>query len=57
MSPRPGRIVARFEPDFVRTIARDRNPGEVKSSPEFAHLREQIRTLVHQSEDLQELVS
>ena len=57
MSPRPGRIVARFEPDFVRTIARDRNPGEVKSSQEFTHLREQIRTLVHQSEDLQELVS
>ncbi|MFZ4624573.1 MAG: taurine ABC transporter ATP-binding protein [Rhodoferax sp.] len=56
MSPRPGRIVARFELDFVRTIARDGDPKTVKASAEFIRLREEIRAIVHQSEDL-ELVS
>jgi taurine transport system ATP-binding protein len=57
MSPRPGRIVARFDLDFVRTIARDGDPKGVKTSPEFARLREDIRAIIHQTEDQPELVS
>jgi taurine transport system ATP-binding protein len=54
MSPRPGRIVARFELDFVRAIARDHNPRAVKASPEFTRLREEIRAIVHQTETQEE---
>ena len=54
MSPRPGRIVARFDLDFVRTYARDGDARAIKTSPAFAHLREEIRTIVHQSETLEE---
>lgn len=50
MSPRPGRIVARFDLDFVKTYARDRSARAIKTSPEFAHLREEIRAIVHQTE-------
>ena len=57
MSPRPGRIVARFDLDFVRRIARDGDPKGVKTSPAFASLREEIRAIIHQTEDQQELVS
>jgi taurine transport system ATP-binding protein len=55
MSPRPGRIVARFDLDFVRSIAKDGDPKAVKTSPEFARLREEIRAIVHQTETAQEL--
>ena len=57
MSPRPGRIVARFDLDFVRTIARDGDPRAVKTSTAFTGLREDIRAIIHQSEDQKELVS
>jgi len=57
MSPRPGRIVARFDLDFVLTIAREGDPRAVKTSAEFARLREDIRSIIHQSEDHKELVS
>lgn len=57
MSPRPGRIVARFELDFVRTIARDGDSRAVKSSAEFVRLREEIRAIVHQTEDQEALES
>ncbi|MDR3518801.1 MAG: ABC transporter ATP-binding protein [Azospirillaceae bacterium] len=52
MSPRPGRIVARFDLDFVKTFVRDRDERAIKTSPLFAALREEIRAIVHQSEDL-----
>jgi taurine transport system ATP-binding protein len=51
MSPRPGRIVARFDLDFVRTFARDRDARTIKTSPRFAELREEIRAIVHQSDE------
>jgi taurine transport system ATP-binding protein len=51
MSPRPGRIVARFDLDFVRTFARDQDARAIKASPDFANLREEIRAIVHRSED------
>lgn len=52
MSPRPGRIVARFETDFVRRFAADGDARAIKTEPAFAQLREEIRAIVHQSEDL-----
>jgi taurine transport system ATP-binding protein len=51
MSPRPGRIVARFDLDFVHDFARHRDARAIKTSREFANLREEIRVIVHQSED------
>jgi taurine transport system ATP-binding protein len=52
MSPRPGRIVARFDLDFVRQFAETGDARSVKTSPEFANLREEIRDILHGSEDL-----
>jgi len=50
MSPRPGRIVARLDLPFVNAFARDRDARAIKTAPEFAALREQIRAIVHQGE-------
>jgi taurine transport system ATP-binding protein len=50
MSPRPGRIVARFDLNFVNAFARDRDARAIKTAPEFASSREQIRSIVHQTE-------
>lgn len=52
MSPRPGRIGARFEPDFVRRFAAERDARAIKTLPAFAELREEIRAIVYQTEDL-----
>ena len=49
MSPRPGRIVARFKLDFVERFAAGGNALAIKSLPEFAALREEIRTILHGS--------
>lgn len=53
MSPRPGRIVARFDLDFVHTAARDRDFQAIKADPKFIRLREEIRAIVHQSDAIQ----
>jgi taurine transport system ATP-binding protein len=50
MSPRPGRVVARYDLDFVRTFARDRDARAIKTAPAFSALREEIRAVVHQSD-------
>jgi taurine transport system ATP-binding protein len=50
MSPRPGRIVARFDSNFVRDFARDRDAGKVKSSRTFAELSEEIRSIIHRND-------
>jgi taurine transport system ATP-binding protein len=50
MSPRPGRIVARYDVDFVSRFARDGDWRLVRTDPEFVRLREQIRALIHRSE-------
>ncbi|NTI78677.1 taurine ABC transporter ATP-binding protein [Rhizobium rhizogenes] len=47
MSPRPGRIVARFDLDFVRRFAETGDVREIKASAEFTALREEIRALLH----------
>ena len=51
MSPRPGRIVARFTPNFVQRFAAERNARAIKTLPAFAELREEIRAIIHQTEN------
>jgi taurine transport system ATP-binding protein len=50
MSPRPGRIVARFDLDFVRSFTKSRDARAVKSSPAFTELRDRVRAIIHQDE-------
>ncbi len=57
MSPRPGRIVARYELDFVRAFARDRDARAIKSLAAFTALREEVRDVVHQTEPARSLAS
>lgn len=52
MSPRPGRIVARFDLDFVRQLAETGDSRSIKTSPEFGSLREEIRSILHGSNEL-----
>jgi len=47
LSPRPGRIVARFQSDHVRRFLQGEPAASVKSAPAFIALREQIRALIH----------
>lgn len=47
MSPRPGRIVARFDAEFVREFAGAEDIGPLVSEPRFIELREEIRALIH----------
>lgn len=47
MSPRPGRVVARYEADFVRRFAATGDIGPIQADPEFVALREEIRALIH----------
>ncbi|MFT4181399.1 MAG: ABC transporter ATP-binding protein [Rhizobium sp.] len=48
MSPRPGRVIARFKAEFVHEFARTGDIGPILSSPKFVRLREDIRSLIHQ---------
>ena len=50
MSPRPGRIVARFDLGFVNAFARDRDARAVKADPEFLALCDRVRAIVHQDQ-------
>jgi taurine transport system ATP-binding protein len=52
MSPRPGRVVARYDLDFVRTFAATRDARAVKSAPAFGALRDDIRAIVHETQVL-----
>ncbi|OCJ12986.1 taurine transporter ATP-binding subunit [Rhizobium sp. AC44/96] len=52
MSPRPGRIVARFDLDFVRRFAETGDASSIKTSSEFGALREEIRSILHGSNEL-----
>ncbi|HNB25422.1 MAG TPA: ABC transporter ATP-binding protein [Alphaproteobacteria bacterium] len=49
MSPRPGRIVRRYRTDFVRRVAAGDSPGAVRADRQFIALREEIRTLIHET--------
>ncbi|MQT12646.1 taurine ABC transporter ATP-binding protein [Segnochrobactrum spirostomi] len=48
MSPRPGRVIARYPIGFVRTFAETGEIGPIQSDPDFVALREEIRALIHQ---------
>jgi taurine transport system ATP-binding protein len=50
MSPRPGRIVARYEIGFVRQFVKDGDWGAITTAPDYVRLREEIRALIHRSE-------
>jgi taurine transport system ATP-binding protein len=47
MSPRPGRIIARYDADFVRSFAATGEIGPIQTDPRFVALREEIRGLIH----------
>lgn len=47
MSPRPGRVIARYPVDFVRAFAATRDIDSILTDPRFAMLREEIRALIH----------
>ncbi|HVL56338.1 MAG TPA: taurine ABC transporter ATP-binding protein [Burkholderiaceae bacterium] len=48
MSPSPGRITHRFEPEFSRRYVAGRDARAVKSDPAFIALREQVLAIVQQ---------
>ncbi|NLS17310.1 ABC transporter ATP-binding protein [Rhizobium sp. P40RR-XXII] len=52
MSPRPGRVVARFELDFVHRFAESGDTRAIVTSPEFGNLREEIRTILHDADNI-----
>ena len=52
MSPRPGRIVARYDLDFVKTFAATRDARAVKGATAFGALRDDIRDIVHETQVL-----
>ncbi|MGY5777517.1 taurine ABC transporter ATP-binding protein [Rhizobium sp. LEGMi135b] len=52
MSPRPGRVVARFELDFVHRFAASSDTKAIVSSPEFSSLREEIRAILHSADGI-----
>ena len=52
MSSRPGRIVARYDLEYVRRFAIERDARAIKTDPGFVALREQVRAIVHETEAL-----
>ncbi|HVO02930.1 MAG TPA: ABC transporter ATP-binding protein [Candidatus Cybelea sp.] len=47
MSPRPGRIIRRYQLDFVRRFVESGDASAIKSDPRFIAFREEIRNLIH----------
>ena len=47
MSPRPGRIVGRWDLDFVRRLAAGEGTAAIRGSAAFIELHDTIRALVH----------
>jgi taurine transport system ATP-binding protein len=52
MSPRPGRIVARYDLDFIKTFTAARDARAVKNARAFGELRDEIRDIVHETRAL-----
>jgi taurine transport system ATP-binding protein len=50
MSPRPGRIVARRELDFVHRAAAGEDAASIRGSADFVALYDEIRAIVHQGD-------
>ena len=55
MSPRPGRIVARYEAAFVRQFANTGEIGPILGDPRFVALRREIRALIHKPDSRHDL--
>ena len=53
MSPRPGRIIGRYDLDFVNRFAAGSDLGALRAEPRFTALREEIRSLIHSAGALQ----
>jgi len=53
MSPRPGRIVHRFDLPFSRQYLQGANARSVKASQEFIELREEVLSIIFSDEELQ----
>ena len=51
MSPRPGRITHTFELPFSRQFLAGKAAREVKASPEFIRLREQVLKIIFADEE------
>jgi taurine transport system ATP-binding protein len=51
MSPRPGRIVHRFDLPFSRAYLNGNSARSVKASPEFIALREEVLSIIFDDED------
>ncbi len=47
MSPRPGRVVARRELDYVRRLAAGETVDAIRAEPAFTVLHEELRRLLH----------
>jgi taurine transport system ATP-binding protein len=50
MSPRPGRIAARYSIGFVRQFVEQGDWGAITTAPDYVRLREEIRALIHRSD-------
>jgi taurine transport system ATP-binding protein len=50
MSPRPGRIIETYEPDFSARFFETRDARSIKSLPEFIAMRENILNIIHGDE-------
>ena len=50
MSPRPGRITHEYDLDFCGRFFETGNARQVKSSPEFIEVREEILSIIHGEE-------
>jgi taurine transport system ATP-binding protein len=50
MSPRPGRIVARYDIAFVRDFVAQGDWGAIVTSPDYVHLREEVSALIYKAD-------
>jgi taurine transport system ATP-binding protein len=57
MSPRPGRIVARYPLEFVERFAREHDARAIKTAPSFAILREELREIIHSTAAVAEVLA
>ncbi len=53
MSPRPGRIIARYNADFIRQYIGGMDWSSIRKGPSFNSLREELRDLIHKTEIVQ----
>ena len=51
MSPRPGRITHRFDLEFSRRFIDGAKARDVKASPDFIKLREEVLSIIFADEE------